>query len=62
MFNKFYQKKTKKDFIKKHTKGTKIFLKKKNKKGEKSFETDTKIFLRKKNERSSIYEKLLFSS
>ena len=48
MVNK-YNKKTKKNFKKKHEKGTEIFLKKK-KKCEKRLETDTKISLNKKKE------------
>ena len=45
MVNKYYQK-TKKNFKKKHRKGTKIFLKKKKKKDEKKRQADIKIFLK----------------
>ena len=48
MVNKYY-KKTRKNFKKKHEKGTKIFLKKKKIKRP---ETDIKVFLKKKKEKS----------
>ena len=56
MVHKYYEKKTKKRFKKKHVIGTKVFLKKKKKKGEKRPRADIKkIFLKmKKKEKLSI--------
>ena len=48
MVNKYYKKKTKKSFEKKHAKDIKVFLKKKKTKGEKRSKTDIKIFLNNK--------------
>ena len=54
MVNKYYQKKAKKSFKKKHVKDIKIFLRKKKKKEEKRLETDIKIFLEKKKKKTSV--------